>query len=230
MDMVKVDMSCNDNAKLIWDGSYLGRFDKEDIISRKNMFPYNRYTVVVKMDGMSLTIDCTMATASNLYPCIVDEIKPILGLVKIGTHSVRYGKTLYIMYNMPYECRLLTEDEAKTGEECTDLKIMVQDTYVFRLVVGLGCNFDSSIALVNGVPTSYRCTCDIKGDMAPDMSRKAQQFWFVDSVKDSIHRMVACCGRSYTMRCKIQDVINRIDKSLIWLDNYIYGRFIQLNC
>jgi hypothetical protein len=215
-----------DEYPLVWDGSHLGQYPEEIMIERYDLFPYDLYRLHNPFNQGG-SILCAMHSSKSKYPCIVDECKFVLGMSKIGTHSITIGRTLYIMYNIQYPPTLLRD--VPPDIKCNDnFKRMVQDVYVFRLVFGLGCNFDSSIIVLNGIPSSYRNNLDISCEKGFEISDKALDEWFIDTIGHSMKRMIYISGRTNFMRWNIQKVINRIDKDLIWIDNQIIDRMLRL--
>ena len=86
-----------------WDGSFLGHFvSKRRLVDWEFIYQSTRYCQVRIVDengGKSVAICKMRVSRDNLLPCIVDEIKPLFGLEKSGTHFVTIGRnsTIYIL-------------------------------------------------------------------------------------------------------------------------------------
>ena len=214
---------------LEWDGSHIGDYDSDIILNTVAHYPYNMYLIYIS----NLMIEprwVSMHKSDSKYPCIIDEIKTIMGITKIGTHSLLIKRTLYILYNVLSYPKLLRDLDVNQieGLYLSQLKVKVQDTFVFRMIVGLSSNQESSIILVNGCPSSYRNKIDLDEDKNPDISQIMVKKWFVDTIEDSIRRFIYPSERTFHMRQRIQVVINRIDKDLIWIDNFIMDRLLRI--
>lgn len=217
----------DDDYKVSWDGSHLGEYHESVVMARYDLFPYDLYILYNHLLSSDYII-CTMHASKNKYPCIVDEAKVVMGMVKIGTHSITIGRTLHIMYNTGKAPVLLKGVVPNRILLPNDFKQMVQDVYVFRMIFGFGCNFDSSIMLVRGVPSSYRNNLDVRIEKGFDISNVVLDEWFVDSIANSKKRMISPSERTCHMRTKIQKVIRRIDPQLIWIDNQIIDRMFRI--
>lgn len=221
---------------MIWDGSHLGTYDETVILNKIKLYPCNIYSIYIK-EYMKTPEWYAMHKSNDKYSCIIDEIKPIMGLTKIGTHSINIGSSLYTIYRTngyPTLLKGLTIKTILNSFSSVRLisssvyKMMVQDTFVFRMIVGLTSNCESSIMLVDGIPSSYRNKMDTKKDDSPNMSPSVMDKWFVDSVEDSIKRFVAHSVHTLTMRQSIQKVVKRLDPNLIWVENFILDRMLRI--
>lgn len=209
-----------DHEPVMWDGSYLGSYDNSIIMNEVFSHPYNVYGLM--MPGTNYIIHCAMHRSKDKYPCIIDEIKPHFGLVKIGTHSITISGILYIIYNTN-GVPLLLNDYRFGRYIPNEYKKLVQDVFVFRMIVGLKTNFETSIMLVNNVPSSYRNSSP-DTDEPFNIPQSTQKQWFVDSISDSIYRLVSPSERTFYLCQKIQEVIYRIDKKMIWIQTSILNR------
>src|SRR5579872_4194413 len=78
---------------ILWDGSFLGLYPRTIIVSS---------TVVAKLTYWHLNLDgreirVAARAVKDAFPCIVDELKTIFGLQKIGTHLIKVGGRLYLL-------------------------------------------------------------------------------------------------------------------------------------
>jgi hypothetical protein len=134
----------------IWNGTFLGTFTDTNIIRRfyvndRNFWEvqYNGYKTICMIKK---TIDCT--------PCILDELKPLFKLAKLGSHYVYHGKYTYILYktrsddgiNVAYENTLgeLLKDNYKLSSQ---LVKQIRYIYIFRDIFKISGTNDSRILI-----------------------------------------------------------------------------------
>lgn len=210
--------------ELEWDGTWLGSYSDSIILNTVKSYPFNISHIYIPQ-LMESGMWVARHQSKSVYPCVIDEIKSIFGMVKIGTHSITIKGKLYILYNTKGRPQLLSETDCEMTDE---MKMRVQDVFVFRMIVGLNCNFESSICMINGIPTSYRNRVDVKEENDTSISNAMLKKWFVDSVGNSVRRMIKPSGRTFTARQRIQALIEKLDQDLIWLDNVIFNMMMKL--
>lgn len=116
------------SVNFLWDGSYIGKYDA---IFTTQLGKYKVMRLDEKNYGViSLRKDC--------YSCVVDELKPLFGIVKTGTHYLHYRKKVYVLNKIRYE-----EKKAVVGIEI-DLATIeesymqyIQRVYAFHEIVGV---------------------------------------------------------------------------------------------
>ena len=123
--------------------------DKKTLI-REAVYKKNTYWVIQwKEDNEVYTdVTCIVRNSTSILPCIIDEIKPVFNLEKIGTHWCKFkGKTL-IFYKIQMENGNILEDITldNIGYK-VQLEPDVQKIFVFRELLGMSKNFESSIIL-----------------------------------------------------------------------------------
>lgn len=140
-----------------WDGSYLGILSSENILTtvRTNV-TYCR----ISYKGCETT--CILRWIKNSLPCLIDEIKPLFGLEKLGTHWAHYKSkcVMLIQYNgSPYYP--LKDIKSKYPHILDDksFRYRIQQIYVFREILQLSQSNDSSIRILisgqNFIPVSF---------------------------------------------------------------------------
>lgn len=131
-----------------WDGSYLGEII-DDCILRYFYHETLEYWIL-SHDGYA-TI-CQVRKTKKYTHCLVDELKPLFGLIKLGTHYGKY-KTGYVIL---IRARLnLTEDRIVLDlplSMCPNLSEplildRIKQIYIFRDLLCLSKSTDSSIVL-----------------------------------------------------------------------------------
>lgn len=210
-----------------WNGSFLGVFPESCIVDFSKSHPCNFYKVIIhdlnKTDG--IVFWSAMRRSKNKASSIIDEIKPIFGLPKIGTHSVCFGSTMYTMYRIDTQPILLKD---YTGVVDAIFHKYVQYTFIFRLICGLNNNFETSIAVIDGIPVSYRDTINIRNIDHLNLPVILVNKWFNGSMSALTAEMLNRAGGTAIIRKHIQLIIGRIDRELIWMDNAIFQRIIAL--
>ena len=208
---------------LKWDGSFLGKFPLSCKLRVDNEYPYSKvllnlapnYNVIVRMH-----------TCKNSYSCIVDELNPVFGKVKIGTHTLKIGTRLYTIYNLAQDT-IVTLKDINTNDYYT--KQSAQDAFVFRVIVGLTIHAESALYIRDcGVVTSFRNRKDEADGCSQVIPMKTINKWFVDDYESSISRMVANAGGLHKVRPKVQKIINRLDPGLIYIDHLVYDNITKL--
>lgn len=221
---------------LPWDGTYLGKCEETCILGKLNTHPFKMYCLCIS-GCITTPTWYPMHQSKDAYPCIIDEIKTVMGLPKIGTHSLHIGNKLYILYNfhghrptLVSEVNLDMMTSKMSKQQYNKFKTTMQDAFVFRMIVGLTLNSNSSIALCqDGSPTSYRNKIDIKkDDKSFEITEKCIKEWFVDTIQESVRRLIQPSVRTSLMRVRIQEVVNRIDPEYVWVDSMIVERIIRI--
>jgi len=96
-----------------WNGTFLGTIDDRNITTKE---------VINGKDVWLLNfLQCKVMvnTAINMLPCINDEILDLFSLAKIGTHSVMYKNSLYILYKLEEHDNLLYSKPELVSEKTT---------------------------------------------------------------------------------------------------------------
>jgi len=134
------------NNKILWDGTYLGTISDEDIIEKfTNIFEYWRIKI---NNNIFIAI---IRKSKDYSPCLIDELKPLFGLTKSGTHYIKY-KYKYIVLIKPYldndmvinEVQLNQIDITKLNDNLVD---KIKRIYVFKDLLCLNKATDSSIVI-----------------------------------------------------------------------------------
>lgn len=201
-------------GNLPWDGSNLGDIDKLILLERAGK-PLN--FLLLNLSGLARWV--TYHRNKNLLPCIIDEIAPFFGIKKVGTHSAFYKGYRIIIYDTPgvYNDISQISPELLTKE----LKQKIQDVMVFRVFTGLYLNNHKNIIIKDHQLCPYNNRISLKLSDVSRISLTSMLEWFVDDIGDSKLRMGIDEDDIIHLRVKIEGVILRIDKELIFYENYI---------
>lgn len=201
-----------------WDGSFIGHID-DFVVKIVESFPGVKYKMI-KLKTPTFVGLVACHTIRDAYPSIIDELSEIFGFRKIGTHTVRWKKKLHIIYNMKQRYYPILKDyelHKRINKE------NLQDIIVFRCIMGLSCNWESSILRTkSGELVSHRNNVNSQKLHPVNISSAVMERCFVDEITDSLKRMkLLSIKETYSLRERIQLTINRIDPSLIWVENRI---------
>lgn len=221
---------------LTWDGSYLGSLCKKNITISK-VGKEVLWTFTYKESK------CQAFAVSNkgMFPCIVDELKPIFGLSKVGTHSARVGGKIFILRKPLLidgkVCQdiLLSDKEVKI---CPLLAKQIRDIFAFRFIMCVSTSFNRYIHIRKEPKKWSRAVSYNESSFnireGASLTQTVLKKWFsrvdLDTVVKGIlnpkgEDMVKVIAR---YRNSISEVILRVDKELILLEDEIIHRISNL--
>ena len=139
------------NSPFKWDGSSLGTIIQDNILD-KYIIKYLEYWDIL-INGFHTV--CIIRQYKDYTPCIIDELKPLFGLIKLGTHYARYGNNYVILIRsrMDKECKevnaemFLREYVGNTALFDEKMVQKIKEIYVFRDLLCLAKSNDDSIIL-----------------------------------------------------------------------------------
>ena len=131
-----------------WDGSDVTDFiNNEKTFIREAEYKKITYWVIINEKERET---CSVKPTTSLLSCLIDEMKPIFGLEKIGTHWFKFKGKNMLMHKLEIVdgCILeeLTLKDVKYNEK---LEPEVQKIFIFREILGMSKSFESSIVLRN---------------------------------------------------------------------------------
>ena len=235
----------------VWDGT-----DITDLINKCNIYEakFNKikYWVIKFSDSNNNTdsdnpdsdnnIDeiCIVRTVKNSLPCLVDELKVVFELPKLGTHWCRINNKNYI---------LIRTIKTKTGdikEEITlnmidvptyMMRLQIQEVFAFRELLGVTCSFESSIIIREGKSTSYPISFYEPNMTTGDtkvIPTTVLDKWFVETSIDEVVKRLCRINNInglpmllHNLRNKIEEIIERVDRRAITYKNLIIDRITQ---
>ena len=204
--------------KLRWDGSNLG--DISNALVRIEPVEYNKIgnKCILKIDGLT---KCFIFLYKDDIPLILDEIKPIFGLEKIGRHKCTINKKKYILAR-------LVDDKENVLDHITEShkKEQAQDVIIFRHIMGLTSHKDfmwcrnSNVLSFRDVKIVYE-----KSTISNTLMKKYFDDIFpCDVLNRLVNHSVNLFSREQKiqlMLSKIRSVVSRINNNLIYLCNDI---------
>lgn len=221
---------------LKWDGSHLGTFTHSIILESSNINGYRH--VHLKLNSIKVY---GILCLGNKIACIYDELKTLFGLLKTGSHSLNIGTKSYILYSCSETSNFfICDDEISnvTIERYNHLNLSDQIVrlFTFRHIIGVSPNSETGIRIRKTVtgfiyPVSFNDKFVVKDEEvkfgATTMSEKTYNKWFKDkSIVDISREILDIRSKETTdkinmLRSAISDIIKRIDKEQLWLENYI---------
>lgn len=224
-----------------WDGSYLGSYSSDVIISTVK----DRGINYILTNINNIYEYSTIIMTTNILPCIIDELKMIFNQPKLGTHMVRIDSKKYIMIRCisrsPMEVeRILSLKEAITYydlDENKEFNHNVRKAIALREILGLPCNISKS-TIVRRIKDKYEVLSyhdishlELQKSAIPNSYIKK---WFRnDDLSNTIKELLNLKGDESSneitriimrYRESIEKVIRRIDSDYIWILGYIINR------
>ena len=220
-----------------WDGT-----DVSVLINQCDIYEakYNKlkYWVIHSPDKQTET--CIARSSKCSLPCLVDELKPVFGLPKLGTHWCRLKNQTYVLIkcNKTKEGYIQEEITLNQIEQQTNLlRLQVQEVFAFRELLGVTCSYDSSVIIRDGRSGPYPISF-YEPNMVTENTKVIPvtilDQWFGDlSIDDVVKRLcriqtIDKLGTVlYELRTKIEEVIERVDRRAITYKNCIIDRITQ---
>ena len=130
-----------------WDGSEVTELIKDETTKVHEARSEKRmYWIIEKGDEKETVL---VKSSSHTFACLVDELKPVFGLEKVGTHWAKiHGKT-YILFKPEKDRKNVILEELTLSEYKYDknLEKEIQKIFLFREIVGVPRNTEKNIIL-----------------------------------------------------------------------------------
>jgi len=176
-------------------------------------------------------------SATTFDSLIIDEIKPIFKIRSLGTHKIKYKNRYFtiVKANTDKSGELVQDislrEYVNEGNPITDVFIFqVQETYVFRELLGISQSNDSNIVVRNGSPVSLieRRINPYHGKVLPGsvLSRWFDQTDVTLVVKRflSVSDVNSVPALAFRLHGEIERVINRVNRHSIFYVSFIIDR------
>ena len=181
-----------------WDGSNLGVYDKsvvkcvwEKDINKGRTDEY--WLISIKNES----VYCIVKKVKDSFPCIVDELKCVFGLNKLGTHLIKIKGISTPKFFLLIRVDLIDNNfpqEVSLKDYISKYPFMMRDEFfrnqvrkifVFRDLLGLSSTFESSIRVktpFKGIvyPVSFRDTSHSITKGGSVFSKTTLDKWFVN--------------------------------------------------
>jgi len=216
--------------ELKWNGEYLGEMNKSNILSEFSSNGKNIWTLnFIDRNVMYIT-------AISLLPCINDEILELFGFYKMGTHCVKYGNKLYILYKLEERDVLLEDNTNLVTNSCRN---NIQKIIAMKSKLGWS-KFEEFHIMLRWIPTLNDYVPiplheNTVGNFKLHITQKLYLKWTgnqdnIDdiifrnvllSIKDKTGEVKSLIGNCFQLIGKIELCITRIEPELIYIINDI---------
>jgi hypothetical protein len=178
----------------------------------------------------------------GLIPCLIDEIKPIFGLKKIGTHWAKYdGKNLlFLKVVNDSKGHILSDLTLDKYGFHTKLKEEVCKIFAFRELLGMSKSFESSI-IVRLVGNFVNVISFYDPNMSPSQSASVVpntvlEKWFTETSLDlevqnlvGINCLEQLAEKLFYWRIELLNVVKKCDpESILFVDEILSRIAVRL--
>lgn len=210
----------------MWNGTFLGVY-KSDII-RSTVLKQDKYFRLSSQKFDEICIYRNMKTYKHAtFACIVDELKPIFGLMKLGTHSIKIGTKYYMLIKPCYDGQIIIEDkklECFVNFNNENFREKIRNIFVFRDLLDLKPHHQNTVR-IRKINNRYHPVSFIDNDSNNSVNYNSvtdaivanwlDPYTFEEILKNTIIVSETRHEQLYYYREKIKDVILAIDKSHI---------------
>lgn len=228
----------------VWDGSDLGMIHASSIIGSGVSQLGDTYWV---LDIGGHRAVCIVKRLKTTFPLVVDELKPIFGLPKLGTHRIMVGHQAYLLIRAPPmdpRSNELTEDipldliDEKTTlqgpsgtfrpHDDTLFIHQVRELFAFRELLGVSSSYEKSIRVRVGsasttegarpYPISY-----IEATMVPHQEKRmtpetVMKRWFRGQSMDHVVAQLLDITERGEISAKLANLRGRLEEVIRRVD------------
>lgn len=236
----KYDTQIFTEHPFIWDGSYLGQFPSSIIVCERNVHDLKYFHLKLG----SFYHFCIAKTTTSDYPCLFDELKPLFGLSKLGTHTIHIENKYYLLMRPSvkgivcvYDHKLsdVLEYIDYTNPLNSSFINQMRRIFLFRDIVGLTVSNDSSIRLryvgKGYVPMSFKETKTCILQERSILPITILEKWFNNMKITDVARQIMGIYEStdlseylFHFRNDVERIIKRVNRDLLWMSVYIVER------
>jgi len=224
---------------LTWDGSCItDLLQSEDVDWRVFDTQKNHYWLISRGET---SVIARVKTSTTRHGCVIDELKPVFGLDKVGTHWAKIEGKFYLFYKCPvsgvlvagkYTISVIEEYTLDEINYHPNLKQEVQKVFLFREILGISKNQPRTILLRRkriGRTTLIQPIGTNEPNLNPAKQEKViseaiLEEWFPDEIlDDAIIKFLGFEGKTFEevnlgiveLSWKMEEVINRVDPDII---------------
>jgi len=236
-----------------WDGTFLGFISKNQILEivKYARETYWRLKITDGLIGGETSFICKARTAKSTDACIIDQLKQLFNIPKIGTHWVRMGKKIFIIskvdsdniYDVVVYSKLAVFDKSIYPEFTEEVRTI----FAFKEAFGVKFATLNAVGIVrSNIPRAEAKNPDFMGWNA--LSIKDTHFgykdgilngtivktamlklWFnknIENVNTHIRQILNMTSgdigeKKRLLKARINDIIKKVDKDQVSLANVI---------
>jgi hypothetical protein len=207
-------------SSLAWDGTFLGDVREIDV---ESVVVFNGYKICKFCFSEHYTL---VHGAINMFPSIMDEMLPLFGLNKMGTHSIKFKSTLYILYRIE-ESDILLKDNNHLVSPTTLEEI--RRIISLKRYLGLAAFDESKIMLRKDQYGIFHAIPFHENTISPVnkkiINEKTHAKWMGTEINErenfrknlKINFYGNMTGELFKLVGKIENIINSIDNDLIYI-------------
>jgi hypothetical protein len=218
-----------------WDGSDVSELIKDAGTKVHEAWTEKRmYWIIEREKEKEIVI---VKKSSHIFACMIDELKPVFGLEKIGTHWVKIHSKIYILFKPEKDRKGEIIEELTLNEYKYDknLENEIQKIFLFREIVGVPRNTEKNVILrMKGLyvqPLSfYESNLSPKGS-GKVLSNLVLDKWFKNTdLDEAVCKFMGITSIEQIneillpLHKKLEDVIQRTDPTSIMYVDEILSR------
>ena len=200
-----------------WDGTDITIFiNNPKIKIREATYQKTTYWVIDDVEKSKQEI-CIVRNSTNILPCIIDEIKPVFGLEKVGSHSCKFkGRILILLKLVMEEGNILQELSLDKIGYKSQIEKDVQKIFIFRELLGMSKNFESSIILRKKgyfiKPISFYDPNMSPGNIKTVLPNTILEKWFKDTDLDKVVLKMFNVNKVENINSVLLELKSKLDK------------------
>lgn len=230
-----------------WDGSDLGVINDEHIIAYAYSDHSNELYWQLNINE-HITIGI-VKRSNNTFPCIIDELKKVFNLPKVGTHRFQYKNIMYIFmkalitsdFHIQEEYTL---DQLPFSDIFNDKSFInqIQEIFVFRELLGIVKSYENSIRIrsvsftnkfniIKPYPLSFHEPKFCDNTLTKVIPKTILDKWFKNTDISIVARRLINISNPddipyilHNIRSQLESIILRVDKNAIWCLTFIMER------
>ncbi len=218
----------------VWDGTFLGIINDSNINKKYVVENDNREYWDITIN--SFRIVCMIKRVKDCTSCIIDELKSLFGLEKMGSHYIKYHNNFIILYRcrltesgkeMVYEYSLHDLHSKNLLPIDSNILTKIRKIYVFRDLLKIGKTNDSNIIIRHSpsgaiYPISYNESA-LKLERIANFSSPSTipeicyKRWFRNDKYDKVFNIniLLCSMLNLFYKDKIQIILSKLRKDII---------------
>lgn len=224
-------------SRFKWDGTDLGELKDDQILSR--VFADGDEYWTISLDDTSTTT-CYVRSIVTNHANLIDELKPVFNLTKLGTHRAQYkARKILLIKPVIEDGKVVCDSEVDFKTNLIDQVFVyqMQELYVFREMLGISLSYDRHIRVRKGgvqpfqdsqsenrirvYPISFH-----ENTFHPEKSEKVLpntviEKWFGSTPIEVVARRLLGISNTqeipsclFRLNSQIQDVVERVDRDL----------------